>query len=57
MNRDGLARWRPYTVSLHCWEPGPDGHTTCTLPDGHIGAHDYTPDHLLPVHLNPENDR
>ena len=29
---------------IHCWEPSPDGHATCMLPDGHEGPHEYTPD-------------
>jgi len=38
---------------LHCWEDGPrderDVGSTCMLPDGHDGPHEWTPDDEITV--------
>ena len=41
---------------VHCWEDGPrtedDCSTTCMLPDGHPGEHEWTPDDQITIQFS-----
>ena len=39
----------PATRVVHCWEDG--DRSTCMLPDGHDGPHEFTPDDQIVVRL------
>lgn len=45
------------TRTLHCWEAGPtdddEVSSTCMLPLGHDGTHEYTRDDQIRVRLAP----
>lgn len=44
-------------MARHCWQDGPktsdDRGTTCLLPDGHAGPHEFTRDDEITVRIEP----